>query len=288
MNLSPLSPSVGLYVSGLLLTASVALWVRILLPRLRTGPVADAIRRNEHSLERKLIFLRLGIPARQFMLGQVALAVVGLLVLILVPPVGIPLVALALGLPALIESARKKRTALLEKQIEGWLTSMARSLEAAPSLGEALESTTTTCDSPMREEIEQLVSEMRLGRPLDQALSEWSERVGSRTLTMAVSTLLVGRETGGRIGEVLRSAASALREMERLEGVVRTKTAEGKGQAWVISIVPFPLYLAIRTTDPTYFVPLEQTATGHLLLAIAAGLWLAATLSARKILAVQI
>jgi tight adherence protein B len=205
-----------------------------------------------------------------------------------IPLLGLALLAAALGAPLFLKNARAKRIERLEKQIEGWLTSVARSLEAAPSLGEALEASIATCDAPMCEEIEQLDNEIRLGRPIDKALSEWSERVGSRVLTMAVATLLVGRETGGQIGEVLRSAAAALREMERLEGVVRTKTAEGKGQAWVISIVPFPLYFGVKFSDPTFFLPLEQTAMGHVLLGICAALWIGAILSARKILDVQI
>ena len=188
----------------------------------------------------------------------------------------------------LLRSARRRRVFQLEAQIEAWLGALARSLEAAPSLSEALEVTVAMSDAPMREELKVLVNEVHLGRPLGHALDEWGRRVGSRTLNLALSTLQVGRESGGRLGGVLKSTAASLREMERLEGVVRTKTAEGKVQAAVISVVPLPLYGAVKFSDPTYFVPLETTPTGNLLLAIAVGLWLAAGLVARKVLAVQI
>lgn len=287
MTLLP-SPHQGILLSGLLLAAGASFLVRGLVPFVLTGPPADRFRRYESYLRRELIFVRAGITPRGFVIGQL-LGVACAAALSLTAPVLclLPLL-LAVLAPLVLKSARKKRIEHLEQQIEGWLTSVARSLEAAPSLGEALEASIATCDAPMREEIEQLDNEIRLGRPIDQALSEWSERVSSRILTMAVATLLVGRETGGQISEVLRSAAASLREMERLEGVVRTKTAEGKGQAWVISIVPFPLYFGVKASDPSFFLALEQTATGHLLLGIAAVLWIGAILSARKILAVQI
>lgn len=284
----PLSAHHGLVLSGLLVAAGASLLARGLVPFLLTGAPAEHYRRYEDHLTRELIFTHTGISSRRFVVGQLLCVLAAAALSFVAPLPSLFPLLFAVFAPFLLKNSRKKRVALLEKQIEGWLTSVARSLEAAPSLGEALQASIATCDAPMCEEIEQLDNEIRLGRPIDQALSEWSERVDSRVLTMAVATLLVGRETGGQIGEVLRSAAAALREMERLEGVVRTKTAEGKGQAWVISIVPLPLYFGVKASDPTFFLPLEQTATGHLLLAIAAVLWIGAILSARKILAVQI
>ncbi len=288
MNLPVLSTQQGLLLTGFCATAAAALLAQSLLPLLAEGPLARSFVERSRQLEGQLIFVRAGFSGRTFLFAQGGAVLFGTLLLGIAPAVGAGLLALAFLAPFVLKNARRKRVDLLEKQIEGWLTSVARCLEAAPSLGEALESSIATCDAPMREEVQQIMSEIKLGRPIDKALSKWSERVDSRTLTMAIATLLVGRETGGQIGQVLRSAAASLREMERLEGVVRTKTAEGKGQALVISIVPFPLYLVVRTTDPTFFLPLEQTATGHLLMGVAAALWIAATLSARKILAVQI
>lgn len=288
MNFAGLSAENGLLVSGLFLAASASWLVRGGVPTLLTGAPRARFQAYEATLRRELIFVRAGVTARQFLFAQVSLVISAAALIFKVPLLALLPLSVVIVLPFLLKNARTKRIALLEKQIEGWLTSVARSLEAAPSLGEALEASIGTCDAPMREEIEQIDNEIRLGRPIDLALSEWSERVGSRVLTMAVATLLVGRETGGQIGEVLRSAAASLREMERLEGVIRTKTAEGKGQALVISVVPFPLYFGVKASDPTFFTPLEQTGTGHLLLSLCAVLWLGAILSARKILAVQI
>jgi tight adherence protein B len=87
---------------------------------------------------------------------------------------------------------------------------------------------------------------------------------------------------------VLRKAAASLREMARLEGVLRTKTAEGKAQALVISLLPGVLYGGLRLSDEDFFLPLETTASGHVLLGVAAVFWVAAGLLSYKILSVKL
>ena len=288
MTLSPISVDVALAICGFMSSAALASLVLLNIRALRNSPAFANIREYQQRLERQLTFVRAGISGPALFTTQALLLALGLLVITFDLTVGAALTLGALAPVPLLKSARKRRVAALEKQIETWLTGLSRCLEAAPSLGEAIEASIMMCDAPMREELKLVDNEIRLGRPIDRALAEWASRVSSRTLTMALATLQVGRETGGSLGAVLKSAADSLREMERLEGVVRTKTAEGKAQAWVISIVPVPLYFAVKASDPEYFLPLESTATGHLLLAIAVSLWVAATFSARKILSVQI
>jgi tight adherence protein B len=288
VTLPSLPVDAALFLCGLSSAAALACWVFLNARTYRNSPYFLRLLAHQKQLDRELMFVRAGISGRAFLATQGLLILLGLVLCTFNTSAAAAfLFGAAIPIP-LLKSARKRRVAALEKQIETWLTGLSRCLEAAPSLGEAIEASIMMCDAPMREEIKLVDNEIRLGRPIDRALSEWANRVNSRTLTMALATLQVGRETGGQLGEVLKSAAGSLREMARLEGVVRTKTAEGKAQAWVISIVPVPLYFAVKASDPDYFLPLESTATGHLLLAIAVSLWIAATFSARKILAVQI
>ncbi len=120
------------------------------------------------------------------------------------------------------------------------------------------------------------------------ASSPMGDRVGSRTLSGALAAILVGRQTGGDLPRILEESAATLSEMERLEGVVRTKTAEGKSQAWVLGAIPFVLIGAIQMIDPMWLVPLTETSLGYIIIVVALVLWLAAILAARKILAVDI
>jgi tight adherence protein B len=177
---------------------------------------------------------------------------------------------------------RAARLTSLEAQLGSWLLALANALRATPSLGEALASTSSAIAPPLRDELEHVLKEWRLGIPLDQALQRTSARVGSRTLAAAFLTLRIARASGGGVSGCLESAAATLREMSRLDAVVRTKTAEGKGQALVISVLPFPFVGLLPWLDPGFLAPLFATSQGHALLALCAALWLAAVLLARR------
>ncbi|GAC1377700.1 MAG: hypothetical protein NVSMB47_22510 [Polyangiales bacterium] len=76
--------------------------------------------------------------------------------------------------------------------------------------------------------------------------------------------------------------------MKRLEGVIRTKTAEGKMQLWVLACFPFVLVFAINAVSPGYFSPLTESFVGYVLSTIASLFWVASLVVARKILQVDI
>jgi len=140
----------------------------------------------------------------------------------------------------------------------------------------------------MSEEIDLMYKEYELGTALDRALEQFAERIGSKTLSGAVLALQVARNSGGNLPEMLEQAATALRELARLEGVVRTKTAEGKAQAFVIGMIPLPMVGGIHLMDDHFFAPLVTTFAGNLVVGAAATLWLLAILLSSKILAVDV
>ena len=115
-----------------------------------------------------------------------------------------------------------------------------------------------------------------------------ASRVGSRQLDSALSSVLIGRQVGGNLPRVLESTANTLREMRRLEGVVRTKTAEGKMQLWVIGIMPFALLVLMNQVWPGYFAPLTASFTGYLLSTGIVASWATSIILARKVLAVDL
>jgi len=142
--------------------------------------------------------------------------------------------------------------------------------------------------APMSEEVDLMVKEYELGTALDRALEQFAQRFCSRTLSGAVLALQVARNSGGNLPETLENAAAALRELARLEGVVRTKTAEGKAQAFVIGAIPVPMVVGIYYLDNHFFDSLYASFTGQLVIGAAALLWIGAVLLSMKILAVDI
>lgn len=189
---------------------------------------------------------------------------------------------------AILRRRHHERVTKLEEALDSWLLILANALKASPSLGEAVKASARIVRAPMSQELDLLLKEVQLGTPLDRAILGMSARVGSPTMSSALATILVGRQTGGELPMILEESAATLREMARLEGVVRTKTAEGKSQAYVLGAIPFVLIAAIQWIDPNWLRPLSETTMGYMVIAIAATLWGLAIIAARKILAVDI
>jgi len=184
--------------------------------------------------------------------------------------------------------ARLKRTERLEIQLDSWLTALTNALQSNPSLGDAIASTITLMDAPMRDEVELVIKENSLGLPLDDALERAAVRSGSRVFRAAITTLKVARNTGGNLPQTLKTASETLREMARLEGVVRTKTADGRAQSIAISVLPIPVYFGIEYMMPGYYDPMRNSLIGQGIFAAVGVLWVGAALLSHKILAVDI
>lgn len=201
--------------------------------------------------------------------------------LLLIPPI-------ALAPYYVLKGRTAERIVRVEAQLDSWLLLLSNALKASPSLGEAVGSSAKLMRPPMSEELDLALKEMKLGTPLDQAILNMSARIGSQSVSSALATILVGRQTGGDLPMILEESASTLREMARLEGVVRSKTAEGKAQAYVLGGIPFVLIGAIHMVDEHWLEPLGSSSMGYLIIGVAAVLWVSAILLARKILAVDV
>jgi len=236
-----------------------------------------------------LAFLRLPAAAQTVVIAQVGVAsltvVAALLGHWLIASVG---VALILAPGPWLHSKRAARVNVMEEQLDGWLRGLASSLRATPALGEALEYSQLLVAAPLRDELDLVVKEQRLGVPLDDALARMGDRISSRTVGSALSALRIGRNVGGDLPTILERSASVLREMARLEGVVRTKTAESKAQAYVIAVLPFPMIGLFTYLDPSLLSPLFESFRGHCVAALAFVLWASAIAFARRILDVDI
>ncbi len=201
----------------------------------------------------------------------------------------VALMVVIAGVPWLMLRQRhQKRLEDIDNQLEGWLLALANGLKAAPSIGDAIEASVNMTQPPLRSELDVCVKEMRLGTPVDQAITNFTRRIQSTMVTAATTAILIGRQTGGDLSVVLERAAGTLREMKRLDGVVRAKTAEGRNQAYVLAAMPFVLLGIIHSFDPTWFEPLLNSTLGYVVIAVAMVAWLCGIIWARKIMSVDI
>jgi tight adherence protein B len=136
--------------------------------------------------------------------------------------------------------------------------------------------------------VELAIKEMRVGSTLDQALLLMASRIGSRQVDSALSSLLIGRQVGGNLPKILDGTAASLREMARLEAVVKTKTAEGKAQLGLLAVFPLGLVVVFDTVKQDYFAPLTQSVPGFIIIGISGICWISSLVIARKIVNVDV
>jgi tight adherence protein B len=181
-----------------------------------------------------------------------------------------------------------KRRLDIELQLNAFNMALANALRASPSLGKALQRCEDVAQGPMATELGIVLKELRLGATVDQSLLNLAARVGSSNLDAIVSALLIGRQIGGRVPDILESTAETLREMERLEGVIKTKTSEAKGQLWVMGLAPPVIFVLFDHMKPGYFDPLTDSFPGMVALGFAILAWIGSVVMARSILNLEI
>jgi len=254
------------------------------------APLSRASSRYVTYLERKLRNMFLTTSGRHIAGAQLTLAVLcvcaGVTLRTPYAFVALPLVALA---PALyVERLRSVRLSAIEAKVDGFILALANALKTTPSIGSALANVQPLVGAPLDQELALALKEMRVGSTLDQALLNLASRVQSQQLDATLSGLLIGRQVGGDLSKILETTAATLREMARLQGVVRSKTAEGKAQLVVLAVFPAAILFMFDTVSHGYFDPLGESVAGWAVVAIAVVLWIASLLVARKVLTVNI
>jgi tight adherence protein B len=274
--------------------AAVALALALTVHSLLSGDTifSHYYLRYTSNLERslKLLFLK-GSPRRIALVQLLSIALALALGLGLrLPPAwyGIGIVVIAIAPSAYLARCRRQHVRRVESQIDSLIVGLANALKSVPSPAAALTQLVPVLPNPTRLEVERLLKEMRIGSTLEQGLVNMSARLGSRDLDSALSAVLIGLQVGGNLPLVLENTAATIREMNRLEGVVRTKTSEARAQLWVLAVFPFAIALGFNAIDPEYFLPLQATFVGTLVTAVAVLFWVASLLTARKILKVDI
>ena len=277
MDLAFLGSSPAGYLAIAMITGGLAFFVYLSFTA-RSSPLQGVWMQYTSKLDEELRFLLWRTKSSQIAGGQVAVAALsGALYAGMGETLFLGVALLALIAPYYyIKGQSTERVETLEKQLDSWMLLLANSLKATPALGEAMKSTVTLIASPMADEIDLIVKENALGTPLDRAIVNATDRMRSPVIAGALTTVLVARQTGGDVPTILETSAASLREMQRLEGVIRTKTAEGKGQTVVLGATPFVLMGMLYLMDENWFTPLFSTGLGKVIMSIALALWISA------------
>jgi tight adherence protein B len=181
-----------------------------------------------------------------------------------------------------------RRADRLREQLPDVLTIMASSLRAGHSFLQSLDTVSKEIPEPAASEFIRVVAEVRLGRPVEDALEALAERVGSEDFKWAVLAVNIQREVGGNLAEILDTVADTLRERAVLRRQVRVLTTEGRLSAWVLTILPFVIALYMFAVNREYIMLLFTTTIGWVMTIGAMGLLTLGILWMRKIVKIDV
>jgi tight adherence protein B len=155
-----------------------------------------------------------------------------------------------------------QRTEKLNQQLPEVLNVLASSLRAGHSFLQALDTAAKDIPEPAAGEFSRTVAEIRLGRPLDEAMNAMAERVGSENFRWAVLAVNIQREVGGNLAEILDTVANTVREREMLRREVHVLTTEGRLSMYILTALPILFAFYLVTTKRDYASLLWTTRTG--------------------------
>lgn len=181
-----------------------------------------------------------------------------------------------------------KRLNKLNDQIPEVVTILSGSLRAGHSFLQALDLAAREVDEPAATEFQRLVTEVRLGRTIDDAMEGMSERVGSEGFSWAVLAVKIQRQVGGNLAELLDTVATTLREREAMKRQIKTLSAEGRLSMYVIGGLPIVIALYMAFVNPDYLDLLFTTQIGKVMIASGAALLVAGFMWMRKVVTIDV
>jgi len=201
-------------------------------------------------------------------------AVVGAALGWFIRPLGFVALSIILGSLALgffpylyVRTKRSKRLAEIESQLPEALDFLARSMRAGHAFSISLEMLGQESPDPLGQEFRVLFNEQNLGAPIDVAMENFSERVPLLDIRMFVSSVLLQRQTGGNLSEILIRLAYVIRERFKLKGQVKAASAHGRMTAMILSVLPLFMMLALPIVAPGYLSGMAKDPDGKWLIA---------------------
>ena len=208
--------------------------------------------------------------------------------------IGNPIGALLLGavlaaLPLLLlRWQRSRRMKAFNRQLPDAIDLMARALRAGHSVAAALEIIGEESAEPVRSEFREVYRQQTFGLPMREALLQLGQRVPLPELNFVITAMLLQKETGGNLVELLERTASVIRERVRIEGEIRIYTAQGRLTGWILSFLPVAMFFLLSLANRSYTRVLVEDPTGQKLVFAGMVLMAVGGLVIRKIVSVKV
>jgi tight adherence protein B len=203
----------------------------------------------------------------------------------------ISLVAIALGayFPFLMLSQKRgRRQRALALQLPEALDFLSRVLQAGHSFSTGIQMMSEELPDPLKSEFRRCYEQHSLGQPLEDAMKEMATRIESTDFAFFITAVLIQRQTGGDLSEVLKNISSMIRQRIRLQQHVKAKTAEGRFTGYILVAFPAVMFVLVSFMNPAYAHNLTGTSTGQKMLGVAFGLQMLGLWAIRKLTTVKV
>jgi len=188
----------------------------------------------------------------------------------------------------LLNFLKRRRLKRFNLQLVDTLVSMSNALKAGFSITQAFESVVKEGENPLAQEFDVFLQQTRIGVTFSEALENMDKRIGSADLTLVVQAIEAARKTGGNLTEVFEKISATIRERMRIEGRIRTLTAQGRLQGIIVSIMPLIIGVALMIVDPEMTRPFIQSTTGFFVMVAVGALIGLGALVIRKIVNIDV
>jgi tight adherence protein B len=181
-----------------------------------------------------------------------------------------------------------RRLERFNHQLVDAMTSMSNALKAGFSIQQAFDSVVKEGANPIAQEFGMFLQQLRVGMRFEAALADMDERVGSEDLTLVTQAIEIARQTGGNLTEVFDRIAETIRERRRIEGRIKSLTAQGKIQGRVVGAMPFLLGFLLFMLDPQMMTTFLRSPIGMGILLLMLVMQLCGAYFIRKIVNIDV
>jgi tight adherence protein B len=183
-----------------------------------------------------------------------------------------------------ISFKRSRRIAKFNAGLPDAIDMMGRALRAGHSMTASISIVAEQSAEPVRSEFGEVFKQQNFGLPLRDAFMQMLDHVPSQDLRVVVTGILVQKETGGNLADILDRTAATIRERLKIQGEIKTHTAQGRMTGWILCSLPVVMLIVINIINPGYSNVLTETPVGRMLSYLGLGLLTIGGLIIRQII----
>lgn len=258
------------------------------------GLLGKAISRrdNQHTTQKKLLQAHILMRAEEYA-GLTVFSGLAMFFLIYITTGSLLFSILSglagLKLPGIIVDLKKNsRTAAFTRQLPEALSIVSSGLRSGFSFPQAMAVVQREMPPPIGEEFGRVILENRMGKQLEEVLHNLGERIDSDDLNLVITALLIQKQVGGNLAEILDNIAHTIRERVRIQGEIKTLTAQGRLSAIIIVLLPFAVATFLMIMNPDYMLTLVRETLGLIMLGFAVVMQIIGIMIIRKIITIDV